>query len=158
MARLFGAAELGHYQLAYNLSALPSNQVGEHVGDVLLPSFARLPPERRGPALARALRLLALVMFPLAIGLAVMGPTLIRALLPGAWAPVGPRVTVLAALSAVYPLGFAVHSYLNATGHPRWVMGLGVLRLAALLAAMAALGAVAGPLAACAGVGVAFGG
>ena len=81
MARLFGPTQLGYYQLAYNLAELPNNQVGDHVGDVLLPAFARLPRERRGPALARALRLLGLVMFPLSIGLGVMGPTLVAAFL-----------------------------------------------------------------------------
>jgi PST family polysaccharide transporter len=90
VARLFGPTQLGYYQLAYNLSELPSNQVGDHVGDVLLPAFARLPRERRGPALARALRLLGLVMFPLSMGLGVMGPTVVAAFLAPAWQPVGP--------------------------------------------------------------------
>jgi PST family polysaccharide transporter len=158
MARLFGPGELGYYQLAYNLSALPSNQVGEHVGDVLLPSFARLPPERRAPALARSVRLLALIMFPLAFGLAAMAPTIVHTFLSPAWAPVGARVAVLAVLSAVYPLGFAVHSYLNAINRPRLVMWLSLARTVVLLSIMTVLGKLGGPLWACAGVGVAFGG
>jgi lipopolysaccharide exporter len=158
MARLFGPGELGYYQLAYNLSELPSNQVGDHVGDVLLPSFARLPAERRGPALGRALRLLALVMFPLSIGLAAMAPTIVAAFLAPAWQPVGPRVAILGAMSAVYPLGFAVHSYLNAANHPRWVMFLGIGRTIVLLGSLALLGYVGGPLWACVGVGVGYGG
>jgi PST family polysaccharide transporter len=157
IVRLFGATQLGYYQLAYNLSELPSNQVGDHVGDVLLPAFARLPPERRGPALARALRLLGLVMFPLSIGLAAMGPTIVAAFLAPAWQPVGSRVAVLAALSAVYPLGFAIHSYLNASNHPRWVMVLGLLRTAVLLSTLALFGWLGGPLWACGGVGLGFG-
>ncbi len=158
MARLFGAGELGHYQLAYNLSTLPSTQVGEHVGDVLLPSFARIPMERRGPALVRAVRLLALVMFPLSFGLAVMAPTIVAAVLSPAWEPVGSRVTILAVLSAVYPLGFAVHSYMNAVNRPRLVMWLSIARIFALLGAMWLLGHLGGPLWACVGVGVGFGG
>jgi PST family polysaccharide transporter len=156
VARLFGPAQLGYYQLAYNLSELPSNQVGDHVGDVLLPAFARLPPERRGPALGRALRLLGLVMFPLSIGLGAMGPTIVAAFLAPAWQPVGSRVAVLAALSAVYPLGFAIHSYLNASNHPRWVMVLGILRTAVLLGSLALLGWLGGPVWACCGVGLGF--
>jgi lipopolysaccharide exporter len=157
VAKLFGPAQLGYYQLAYNLSELPSNQVGDHVGDVLLPAFARLPPERRGPALGRALRLLALVMFPLSIGLGAMGPTVVAAFLAPAWQPVGARVAILSALSAVYPLGFAIHSYLNASNHPRWVMVLGMLRTAVLLGSLALLGWLGGPLWACCGVGLGFG-
>jgi PST family polysaccharide transporter len=157
VARLFGATNLGYYQLAYNLSELPSNQVGDHVGDVLLPAFARLPRERRGPALARALRLLGLVMFPLSIGLGAMGPTVVAAFLAPAWQPVGSRVAILSALSAVYPLGFAIHSYLNASNHPRWVMVLGIIRTAVLLGSLALLGWLGGPLWACGGVGLGFG-
>jgi PST family polysaccharide transporter len=157
VARLFGPTQLGYYQLAYNLAELPNNQVGDHVGDVLLPAFARLPRERRGPALARALRLLGLVMFPLSIGLGVMGPTLVAAFLAPAWQPVGPRVVILSAVSAVYPLGFAIHSYLNASNHPRWVMVLGLIRTAVLLASLAVLGWLGGPLWACGGVGLGFG-
>jgi PST family polysaccharide transporter len=156
IARLFGPAELGYYQLAYNLSDLPSNQVGDHVGDVLLPAFARLPPERRGPALARALRLLGLVMFPLSIGLGVMGPTVVAVFLAPDWQPVGERVAVLSAVSAVYPLGFAIHSYLNASNHPRWVMVLGIMRTVVVLGSLALLGALGGPLWACGGVGLGF--
>jgi lipopolysaccharide exporter len=157
VARLFGPTHLGYYQLAYNLAELPNNQVGDHVGDVLLPAFARLPKERRGPALARALRLLGLVMFPLSIGLGVMGPTVVAAFLAPAWQPVGPRVAILSAVSAVYPLGFAIHSYLNASNHPRWVMVLGLIRTAVLLSSLALLGWLGGPLWACGGVGLGFG-
>jgi lipopolysaccharide exporter len=157
VARLFGATNLGYYQLAYNLSELPSNQVGDHVGDVLLPAFARLPRERRGPALGRALRLLGLVMFPLSIGLGAMGPTVVAAFLAPAWQPVGSRVAVLSALSAVYPLGFAIHSYLNASNHPRWVMVLGIIRTVVLLGSLALMGWLGGPLWACGGVGLGFG-
>jgi PST family polysaccharide transporter len=157
VARLFGPTQLGYYQLAYNLAELPNNQVGDHVGDVLLPAFARLPKERRGPALARALRLLGLVMFPLSIGLGVMGPTVVAAFLAPAWQPVGPRVAILSAVSAVYPLGFAIHSYLNASNHPRWVMVLGLIRTAVLLSSLALMGWLGGPLWACGGVGLGFG-
>jgi PST family polysaccharide transporter len=156
IARLFGATQLGYYQLAYNLSELPSNQVGDHVGDVLLPAFARLPKERRGPALGRALRLLGLVMFPLSIGLGAMGPTIVAAVLAPAWQAVGSRVAILSAMSAVYPLGFAIHSYLNASNHPRWVMVLGIIRTAILLSTLALLGWLGGPLWACVGVGLGF--
>jgi PST family polysaccharide transporter len=156
VARLFGPGEVGMYQLAYNLSDIPSNQVGEHVADVLFPSFARLPPRRRRPALERALRILGLVMFPLSIGLGIVAPTLVSLALSPEWAGVAPRVSVLAVLSAAYPIGFVMHSYLNAADHPRWVMALGLFRLAVLLAAMTLLGLAGGPLGACLGVGVAF--
>jgi O-antigen/teichoic acid export membrane protein len=86
-----------------------------------------------------------------------MGPTVVKAFLAPAWQPVGPRVAILSALSAVYPLGFAIHSYLNASNHPRWVMVLGILRTTVLLGSLALLGWAGGPLWACCGVGLGFG-
>jgi PST family polysaccharide transporter len=70
---------------------------------------------------------------------------------------VGPRVIILSALSAVYPLGFAIHSYLNAANHPRWVMVLGIIRTVVLLGSLALLGWMGGPLWACGGIGLGFG-
>ncbi len=157
IAGMFGTQELGFYKLAYNLSDVPSNQVGEQIGDVLLPSFARLPPDRRQAALARSLRLLALIMFPLSIGLGVIAPTVVRALLAPQWEPVAPRLAILACLSAVFPIGYAVYAYLNAANHPRAVMALAFFRTVILLGSMGVLGSAGGPLGACFGVGIAFG-
>lgn len=156
IARMFGRTELGYYQYAYQLSDAPSSQVGEHIGDVLLPSFARIPPERRPSAFARALRLMAIIMFPMAIGLGAVAPTVVACFLDPDWQPVAPRLTILAALSAVYPIGYAIFSYLNAVNRPRWVMVLALFRSVSLLGTMLLLGELGGPLWACAGVGIAF--
>jgi PST family polysaccharide transporter len=86
-----------------------------------------------------------------------MGPTIVAAVLAPAWQAVGSRVAILSAMSAVYPLGFAVHSYLNAANHPRWVMVLGIIRTAVLLSTLGLLGWLGGPLLACGGVGLGFG-
>src|SRR5213075_1511096 len=69
VSRFFGPGPTGMYNLAYNLADVPAIQVGEQIGDVLLPSFARMDPGRRSEALVRSLGLLGLVVFPLAVGL-----------------------------------------------------------------------------------------
>src|SRR5262245_39542609 len=55
VSSFFGAAPAGMYNLAYNLADVPAVQVGEQIGDVLFPSFARLDAERGKRALLRAL-------------------------------------------------------------------------------------------------------
>lgn len=156
VSSLFGPNQLGLYQLAYNLADVPAANVGEQIGDVLLPSFARLPPERRGEGLARSLRLLGLIMLPLAVGLAAVAPVAVQTFLPPKWADVAPRLAILAFLSAVTPIGYVLHAYFNATGHPRWVMVLGITRILLVLGCVAALGLAFGPIAACAGPILAF--
>ncbi len=61
-SRFFGPTVVGHYNLAYNLADMPATYLGESIGDVLLPSFARIAREDRPAALLRALRLLMLLI------------------------------------------------------------------------------------------------
>lgn len=155
-AKFFGTTELGLYNLAYNLADIPATQVGEHIGDVLLPSYARLKPERRKEVLVRSTSVLALLVFPLAIGLGASASTLVANLFNEEWQGVAPYIVILSCLSVARPVGWTIISYLTAARYARAVMLLGVFRLVALLAAIAVL-ALLGPLWAAAGVGVAFG-
>lgn len=156
VSALFGAAVVGAYGLAYNLADIPASQIGEQVGDVLTPSFVYLDDEGRKRGLVRATALLGLIVFPLAVGLGVTGPTLASTLLGKKWDAVGPMLIALSTLSVARPVGYTVGSYLQATQRSRVVMWLSVVRLLALLAAVYGLGLLFGPLGACAGVGVAF--
>ena len=156
VSRFFGPGPLGMYNLAYNLADIPAIQVGEQIGDVLMPSFARLPAARRPEALVRSVTLLALVVFPLAIGLGAVAPTLVAAVFDARWRPMAPMLVILSALSVTRPVGWTVESYLQAREMPRLILLLEAFKVVALLACIATFGR-AGPLDTCAAVGVAFG-
>jgi len=156
VARFFGPGAAGTYNLAYNLADVPAIQVGEQVGDVLVPSFARMDAERRPAALLRSLSLLGLVVFPLAVGLGAVAETVVEALLDPRWAAVAPMLMVLSALSITRPIGWTVTSYLQARQKTRLIMWLDAFRLAVLMIAILTLGRLS-PLWACVAVGVAFG-
>lgn len=156
VSSLFGADVVGAYNLAYNVADVPGVQIGEQIGDVLLPSFAYMDEAERKPALVRSTGLLALVTFPLAVGLGAVAPTLVDALLPPAWHDVGPMLAMLSVLSVVRPIGWTISAYLLARDRPRLDAALEVLRLVALVALLFTMGRL-GPLWACAAVGVAFG-
>jgi lipopolysaccharide exporter len=156
VSRFFGPGPAGMYNLAYNLADVPAIQVGEQVGDVLLPSFARLDPERRPAALLRSLTLLGLIVFPLAVGLGVIAPTLIETLLDPRWHPVAPMLLVLSALSITRPIGWTITTYLQARLLTRRILWLEAFKFGLLVVAMLTLGRLS-PLWACLAVGVAFG-
>jgi PST family polysaccharide transporter len=143
------------YNLAYNLADVPAIQVGEQIGDVLLPSFARMDVARRPSALVRSMTLLAIVVFPLAIGLGSIAPTLIATLFDAHWRPVGPMLVILSALSVTRPIGWTIASYLQARQMPRAILVLELFKLLVMLLALVTLGRI-GPLWACSAVGVAF--
>ena len=153
---LFGEATAGLYNLAYNLADIPATQIGETIGDVLVPSFAQMDSDsRRQAALLRSMRLLILIVAPLALGLGVIAPTLTRALFDPRWAEVAPMLTLLSALSVVRPIGWIGASYLQVKNRPRTIMLLEITKTVGLLAAIALLGRL-GPRWACAAVGIAF--
>jgi len=152
---LFGTEVLGGYNLAYNVADVPAVQIGEQIGDVLLPSYAQLSPEDRKAALVRSTGLLALVTFPLAVGLGAVGQTVVDALLRPEWRDVGPMLAVLSCLSIVRPVGWTIGSYLLARDQPRLDAKLEVFKLAALVVLLLTLGRL-GPVWACVAVGFAF--
>jgi PST family polysaccharide transporter len=122
---------------------------------VLLPSFARMTPEQRKAALVRSTGLLALVTFPLAVGLGAVARTLVEALLRPEWYDVGPMLALLSVLSVVRPVGWTISAYLLAQDRPGLDAALEGGKLAALVALLLTMGRP-GPLSACAAVGVAF--
>jgi PST family polysaccharide transporter len=155
VSRFFGPGPTGAYNLAYNLADVPAIQIGEQIGDVLLPGFARLDGERRKVALVRALSLLALVVFPLAVGLGAVAPTLVVVLFDARWQSIAPMLVVLSALSVTRPVGWVVASYLQARHLPSRIFALEIVKLVCLVGGIVSFGRIS-PLATCAAVGFAF--
>lgn len=155
VSRYFGEATVGRYNLAYNLADIPATHVGEHIGEVLLPSFARLDAESRAEALIRATRLLGVIIFPMAVGLSAIAHTATAAIFDPRWAQMAPMLMMLAALSVVRPLGWTIGSYQLAERQPVMVMALEVAKVFLLLG-MIVLLSPKGILWACLAPGIAF--
>jgi lipopolysaccharide exporter len=155
VSRYFGPRQHGIYNLAYNLADTPTGAVGDQVADVLFPSFAKLEPERREPALRRATGLMALVIFPLAVGLAAISSTLVRVFFDDRWLDVAPMLAILSVLSIARTMASPLVAFMQAQHRQRPLMVLSVSKVAILLVAIV-LFAKHGPLWTCAGVGATF--
>ncbi|HEX7669063.1 MAG TPA: oligosaccharide flippase family protein [Polyangiaceae bacterium] len=155
VSHFFGPGPTGMYNLAYNLADVPAIQVGEQIGDVLLPSFARMDAARRPDALVRSMELLALVVFPLAVGLGAVAPTLVTAIFDARWRPLGPMLVLLSALSVTRPVGWTVESYLQGSGRPGLILALEAFKVVALVGFIVTIGRMS-PLWTCGAVGIAF--
>jgi PST family polysaccharide transporter len=157
ISHFFGTGAVGAYNMAYNLADIPATQVGEQVSMVLMPSMAKLPPERRPAALERATALLSLIIFPLAIGLGLVAYPLIALILPSNdWQLVAPLLVVLACLSVFRPIMWVLSAYLEAESKTGRLMFLEVGKVALLIGGIVVLQRL-GIQAASAAVGVAFG-
>jgi O-antigen/teichoic acid export membrane protein len=138
-AKLFGPAATGEYGLAYNLADLPATYVGEQVSNVLLPTLMQVEPERRQGVLIRAIGLLALVTFPMAVGLAAIAHTLVDVLLPDRWQGVAPFLVVLAAVSVFRPVNGLISQYLVSIERNNALLGAEVVRVVVLFVGIALL-------------------
>ncbi|MFT3765981.1 MAG: oligosaccharide flippase family protein [Minicystis sp.] len=167
----FGQGAAGIYNLAYNLADIPASQIGETIGDVLVPSFAKMDSEqRRRKALMLAMRQMTLLVAPLAFGLGAVAP-LLAALFDPRWASLDMALAVLSILSVVRPISWIGSSYLQVKNMPRTIMILeaakpivlvGMMHLFALFGPRLLGPALLGRLGtgenwACAAVGVVFG-
>lgn len=157
ISRLYGPATAGAYNYAYNLADVPATSVGEQIGDVLLPSFAHMNDEQRKSALAQSLGLLAILVFPLAMGLGAVAITLVRALFSPSWQSVGPMLMVLSALSVARPISWVVNSFLQAAKRTRPILIMECSKALGIVVTVSTLGRL-GPLWACGAVGVTYAG
>lgn len=154
ITKLFGTSVHGIYGLGKSLSSVPADNIGDAVADVLMPSFVRMTPEEARVAVIRASHLVAIVVYPLAAGLAVVSPTLVHALFTPQWYGVALPLTILAAVSLIDPMGDTMTSYLKARNMPWAVMVVQIGYLFVLLSSCYVLGYYFGLPGACYGVGV----
>jgi lipopolysaccharide exporter len=156
MSAYFGPGVLALYNMAYNLADIPAVQVGENISSVLLPAMNNLDEEDRKIALVRSTSLLALLIFPLAIGLGAVAHSLVALVLSDEWQGVAPLLVVLSALSVFRPVTWVISSYMQTFERNRALMLLEILKVALLLGCIAAFASL-GPVWAAASVGIAFG-
>jgi O-antigen/teichoic acid export membrane protein len=135
-SRLFGTHDTGTYSLAYNLSDLPATYVGEHVATVLFPTMAQIAPERRYRVFVEASGLLAMVVMPMALGLASVAGPLVRLLLSAEWQGVADFLVVLAFMAIFRPLNAVFGALLIATERSWLLLTVEVLRVSVLFGGM----------------------
>jgi PST family polysaccharide transporter len=166
IASLYGAGASGIYNFAYNLADVPPTVVGEALGDVLAPSFAKVAPDERPRELVRWVGISSLVCFPLGVGLSAVAGSLTW-MFNERWMPAVPMLVLLCSLSLTRPAIGTVFSYLQVLGRTRalmvleWMKAVGVVIAIyglgrALRAASPELDAKHGPMLACVAIGVVY--
>jgi O-antigen/teichoic acid export membrane protein len=103
VGRTLGAAAVGLYLLAFNVSSWIPNVILSAVRWVAVPSFARLAEDKEALASAvqRSIALLVMLMLPVTVCLIVLAPELIGFLYGSRWVPAAPALQFLAVLSVI---------------------------------------------------------
>jgi teichuronic acid exporter len=108
VGKLLGAHALGIYAVAMHLASLVMHKTGGVLYEVAFPTFSRAQEQQQGAVfrdyLRRAMAILAVLSFPLFVGIASVAPELVVVLLGAEWAA---ATVPLALLSLVMPIRMA---------------------------------------------------
>lgn len=121
VGRLVGAAALGLYQVAFTLSQLTTTEITQVVNQVAFPAYAKLQdsPQRLRRAYLSSLRFVALLAFPVALGLWFLSEEVIRVFLGTQWLPMLPAFEVLLLWGLIRSLLATTGPLFNGIGKPR---------------------------------------
>lgn len=153
VAWLFGPVVMGRYSLAFSLADTPVSYVAEHIGDVLMPSYARMEQARRRAATERAAALMALIVAPLGVGLGAVAPTLVGTFFDARWAGIEWMIAILSVMTVFRPMSWSAGALMQAQQRNTVIMALTFMKTPLLLGLVASLGWLGGPLWACVGSG-----
>ncbi|MET0658244.1 MAG: oligosaccharide flippase family protein [Steroidobacteraceae bacterium] len=151
MSKLFGPAVMARYNLSYSLAEMPIGHVAEHIGDVLMPTFALMEEKQRHAAVVRSAALMSLVVSPLGVGLGALAPVIVTTFFDARWAAMAPMLMVLSVMTVFRPMTWPAVAYLQAVSKTGLIMTVSVVRGVVVLALVATFGWIGGPVWACAG-------
>jgi PST family polysaccharide transporter len=129
----FGQAGVARYNLAYNFADMPTALIAEQVGDVLVPSFARMEGDKRKESLLLSLRMLVFLVTPFAVGLALIAPTLVSLAFTAEYADIATVLAILAMIAVPRTIIWTHSSYMQVRNTPRLIMALDVVRMFAIV-------------------------
>jgi PST family polysaccharide transporter len=156
VSALFGPGAMGQYNLAYSLAETPISHVAEHIGEVLMPSFAKMTAADRPRAVVKAAAMMAIVVSPLGVGLGAIAPTLVETLFDARWSGMAPMLVVLSVMTVFRPMTWSAVAYLQAMQRTRLIMYASFARAVLVLALVGLFGALGGVTWACVGGAVGY--
>ncbi len=130
IGKLFSAKDLGFYSRARTIEQVPVENISGSVGRVTYPVYSSIQNDkaRLKRGVNMSLTTLAMVNFPLMIGLAVVARPLVQVLLTDKWLPCVPYLQLLCIVGILYPLHSINLNVLKAQGRSDLQSRLEVLK------------------------------
>jgi O-antigen/teichoic acid export membrane protein len=139
VGRFVSAAALGFYGFGYRLLLQPVQSVLQVCRVVLFPAFARIQEDNDsiGRGYVRATSAVAMLTFPVTIGIAVMAEPIVRVVLGEKWLPAVPILAIFGPLAAIQAVSTTTSVLYQAKGRTdlqfRWGMVVGLAMLGSYL-------------------------
>lgn len=141
VGRILGLEALGFYTIAYSISNLPATQITHLVGRVMFPTYSKLQDDR--DALRRAylktLKYVSMLSIPTAFGILVIAPDFVNVVLGEKWMPAVPALQVLCVYGAIRSIAATFGPIFQATGNPKILRDISLLKLIIMLILIAPL-------------------
>jgi PST family polysaccharide transporter len=153
VARAFGVTQLGFYQTAFALPEELRSRMALAVQRVLFPAYALVQSDHSAfqSGVLRSIRLLATMIVPMGVGMAVLAEPIVRVLYGDQWLAVVPLLQIVAIVGIVRALQAPLGDIYKAKGRPDLDFKVG-LGLAPLLVLAVLLGSLWGTLGVAGGV------
>jgi O-antigen/teichoic acid export membrane protein len=131
VGRVLGAAALGYYTMSYRIPELLIRSVNIVVGRVSLPvmSIAQTDREQLRSFYFGYLRSLSMIIFPLAVGLALTAPIFIPLFLSEKWNPAIVPTTLISLALGIAAMGFIPGILYKAIGRPEILTRLNFIKV-----------------------------
>lgn len=138
VGKFFGSATLGIYSRAYNLMLLPLTQITYVVSKVMFPALSRLQDDkaRVRSIYLRSIAIIALVTFPLMLGLLVVADHFVLAVYGNVWANVIPILRIFCILGMVQSVSSTAGWIYQSQGRTDWMFWWGIICTVLYIGAM----------------------
>ncbi|NIM18838.1 MAG: MOP flippase family protein [Candidatus Latescibacteria bacterium] len=123
VGRYLGADALGYYTIAYRLMLYPLQSVSVLMGRVIFPVLSKLQDyeDRFQRAFLKTASSVALVMFPLMLGVFALARPFVFTVFGDQWGPVVPLIMILAPASMISSILMNAGSIYKAKGRTDWM-------------------------------------
>jgi len=123
VGRFLGRAALGHYQMAYTVMMYPIQNVTQVLGRVMLPTFSRMQDdnERFRSAYVRVTTVIALITFPMMLGLMAVAEPFVLTVVGEQWRPIVPLLLVFCPIGLIQSVQSSIGYIYTAKGRTDWM-------------------------------------
>jgi len=128
---LLTATSLGFYQIAYRFSNAPATELTHVISRVMFPAYSKLQDDipRLRDTFLQVLKVVALLAFPMSIGIIIVAPSFIEAFLGSAWLPATLTMQILAVYGLLRAVGATFGPVWKAVGRPDYLTKLASIRV-----------------------------
>lgn len=128
IGRYLGAQDLGYYALAYRVMVFPVEAISSVLGRVMFPVYAKLQADdaKFRYAYLKVTGNIALISFPMMLGLWVVAKPFVLTVFGTPWSPVILLLLILAPVGLAQSIGTTVGTIYQAKGRTDWMLRWGI--------------------------------